>query len=680
MDKILIFAGTSDGRKLAGLLHSHQIPVHICVATEYGEKVMQSELKDCVTVGRLDAAQMVDLMKREWATKVVDATHPYAVAVSANIRSACREAGLPYLRLLRDEDEELAEEEDAVIVGSVEEAAEYLKGVPGRALIATGSKELAKFTVVPDYAERFTARVLSTPEVLEACRRIGFEGKNLIAMQGPFTEELNTAMLKQTHSEWLVTKDSGKEGGFPEKVRAAKNAGARLLLIQRPRETEGYTFRELVQELFPELVAESKNIDLIPVEPRKFTLLGIGMGAEEQLTLGGDRACREADVIIGARRMLQSLRRYEKPVHEEYRSAEIIHYIHRHPEYHNVVIALSGDVGFYSGARKLLDELPPDETELICGISSVVYFCSRLQMPWEDVKLVSVHGRYANLVGALQEHKKVFSLVGGAGAMNEVLKQLCLYGFGSIPVHTGENLSYPDERILEGTPETLKEETFGGLTVLIAENPDTDTHVITPGIPDEQFLRDKVPMTKEEVRSLSISKLQLTKDAVVWDIGAGTGSVSVECARLATEGHVYAVEQKEVAAELIEKNARKFGTPNLEVIRGLAPQALEDLPTPTHAFIGGSSGNLGEILDLLRSRNPEVRIVINCIAMETISAMTEYIGKKPFRESDIVQIAAAKSRTLGRYHMMTGMNPIIIASFRGEESRSEEESGSNPET
>ncbi len=670
MSCVLIFAGTSEGRTLAELMNRYGKSIHICVATEYGEKVLEDELADRVTVGRLDVLQMEELMEREGADQVVDATHPYAVVVSENIRHACEDKKIPYLRLLRKSEEDaIRDNKNVVVVGSVEEATEYLKGVSGKALLTTGSKELEKYTVVEHYAERFVARVLPSAEVLEACQKLGFEGKNVIAMQGPFSEEMNTAMLRQTGASFLVTKESGKAGGFPAKVRAAERAGAKLVLVRRPSEEQGLSLEETVARLCPEGLNEVREIQLIPTDPRKITLLGIGMGAEGQLTLDGARACREADVIIGAKRMLEALRGFEKPVYESYRSGEILKYIHEHPEYHRVVVALSGDVGFYSGAKKLLAGMEEDKVELLCGISSVEYFCSRLHTPWEDVTLVSAHGRRMNLAAAIRENPKVFALVGSSAGMRDICRELIDVGLGHVKLWVGQNLSYPEEKILEGSPEELLSADFAALCVVLAVNPQAADHVVTHGIPDEEFLREKVPMTKEEIRSISLSKLRLTRRSVLWDVGAGTGSVSVEAARQATEGMVYAVEKKTAAAELTRRNARKFGVTNLAVIEGTAPEALEDLPVPTHVFVGGSAGNLEGILEAACMKNPEVRIVVNTVTLETMAALTEYLRKHPPVHRDLVQVSCARAKEMGNSHLMTGMNPVLIASFdyRGEE-------------
>jgi precorrin-6Y C5,15-methyltransferase (decarboxylating) len=189
--------------------------------------------------------------------------------------------------------------------------------------------------------------------------------------------------------------------------------------------------------------------------------------------------------------------------------------------------------------------------------------------------------------------------------------------------------------------------------------------VITHGLPDESFIRDKVPMTKEEIRSISISKLKLTRDAVIYDIGAGTGSVSVEMALQCTDGTVYAIEKKPEAISLIEQNKRKFGADNLIAIEGAAPQAIEVLPAPTHAFIGGSSGNLKSIIKLLLDKNPGIRIVINAITLETISEALQCIKNMETAEAEVVQVSVSKAQSLGEYHMMLGQNPVYIISCTG---------------
>lgn len=250
--------------------------------------------------------------------------------------------------------------------------------------------------------------------------------------------------------------------------------------------------------------------------------------------------------------------------------------------------------------------------------------------------------------------------------MGNICSQLVDYQLGHVRVSVGTRLSYPDEEIITGTAEELAGKPIGGLCVILVENPEAGKKPVTHGIEDEEFIRAKVPMTKSEVRSISLSKLRLTRDSVLYDIGAGTGSISIEAALQAPEGFVYAIEKKEEACALIEENKRKFHTANIEVVSGLAPEALEDLPVPTHAFIGGSSGNMKEIIELLLKKNPHVRLVINTIALESVAETLDCMKTLPVKDVDIIHVSSARSRELGRYHMMTGMNPIYIVSCTGD--------------
>ena len=211
------------------------------------------------------------------------------------------------------------------------------------------------------------------------------------------------------------------------------------------------------------------------------------------------------------------------------------------------------------------------------------------------------------------------------------------------------------------------EKEFDNLCVVVVFNEEAKNAIITHGIPDDSFIRGKVPMTKEEIRSISLSKLRLCRDSVIYDVGAGTGSVSIEMARQAIDGVVYAIERNPDGLDLIRQNQRKLGIANIECIEGLAPMAMEDLPMPTHAFIGGSAGNMKEILQSLLNKNPNIRIVINAIALETIAETVEFIKELKVKDVDIVQVSVSKSKILGKYHMMMGENPIYIISFTGGE-------------
>ena len=676
MYKVLVFAGTTEGYEICRFLADHQVRTMGFAATEYGGKSLTENEYLTVQTGRLDETAMEQVFIQEKPEMVLDATHPYAAEVTLNIRTACEKTQTLYRRVLRESG---SREDKAVYVESVQAAAQYLDQTQGNVLLTTGSKELAGFTGMKNYQERLYARVLSLPNVMQACAELGFEGKHLIGMQGPFSRELNAAMLRQYRCKYLVTKDTGKAGGFQDKIDAALECDAVPVIIGRPLKEEGMSVKECKRFL-----TEYFSLTHQP----HITLLGIGMGSREMLTVQGKNSLDQADLLIGARRMVDSVRRPDQDVFIEYRSQEIKDYIDSHPEYDNIVIVLSGDVGFYSGAKKLLDVLQQNklsqnsfgsetagqsssvqntvkpEIQVQCGISSVVYFMSKIGLSWDDAKIVSTHGRRCNLISYIHNEKKVFAILGTSDGVAVLASKLVDYGMSDVLLYVGENLSYDNEKIFVKTAGELTEYTGNPLSVICAVNESAGKRLETHGIKDEEFIRGKAPMTKEEVRTVSLSKLRLTEDSVCYDVGAGTGSLSIEMALRAHQGKVWAIEKKEDAVELIRQNKVKFAADNLEIIEGLAPEALKDLPVPTHAFIGGSSGNLKEIVQILIEKNPQVRIVINCITLETVSEALETAKEFGFEENEIVQLSAARSKAIGRYHMMMGENPIYIITLQ----------------
>ena len=656
MYKAIVFAGTTEGYALCEFLAENRVSVYACAATEYGGSLLQENEFLHVSAGRLKTEDMEELFRKEKPEIVLDATHPYAAEVTKNIRTACESAGVLYQRILRPEGES-----EAIYVESTEEAAAFLSGTEGNIFLTTGSKELAKFTGIPDYKERLFARVLSIPSVIRSCAELGIEGKHLIGMQGPFSAEINEAMLRQFQCSYLVTKDTGLAGGFPEKMEACQRCGVTPVIIGRPLKEEGLSLQDarvFLSKMFGFTLSQ------------KISLVGIGMGAEKTLTLEGKKALNEAELLIGAKRMTEAVQKPGQMVLHEYRSEKIVEYIREHPKYRTVAIALSGDVGFYSGAKKLIDQLDGN-VEVICGISSVVYFMSKIGLSWDDAKIVSAHGRNCNLISLIRHNPKVFSILGTEDGVAVLASRLVYYGMGDVTLYVGENLSYENEKIFHDKAANLTEYRGDALSVVTACNEKATPMSAVHGISDGEFLRGKAPMTKEEVRTVSLSKLRLSEDSVCYDVGAGTGSVSVEMALRAWMGQVYAIEKKEDALALLKENKKKFAVDNLAIIPGVAPEAMTELPAPTHAFIGGSSGNMQDIINLLLEKNPKVRIVINCITLETVTEAMNAIRDFGLEDVDIVQLAAARSKSIGRYHMMMGENPIYIISCsgRGEEIR-----------
>jgi precorrin-6x reductase len=245
MKKLLIFGGTSEEHTLISALETAPVHITLSVASEYGAALLPKETpKLKIHTGRLDARQIADMIRSGGFAAVVDATHPYAVEVTRNIKNAAAETGTPYLRLLREK----SGLEDTFTIGSVKEAAEKLNEFSGNVLVTTGSKELAEFTSVTDYKNRLYPRVLPSVESIEACLSLGFPASHIIAMHGPFSAELNTALMRQFAIKAIVTKDGGAPGGFPEKLEAARELGASVIVIRRPEE-EGLTQADVIKEL-----------------------------------------------------------------------------------------------------------------------------------------------------------------------------------------------------------------------------------------------------------------------------------------------------------------------------------------------------------------------------------------------------------------------------------------------
>lgn len=666
MSEICVFAGTTEGRRLIEFLLGQPLRVYVCVATDYGEALIPRGENVEISAGRLDGEAMGRLFAERRFDAVIDATHPFATLASETIQASCREAGIEYLRLNRDGNRA---DSDAVYVDSIQAAAEWLSRHPGAALLATGSKELKPYTGVPDYQERFYPRVLPMKASLEACEAAGFAPAHIIAMQGPFTLDMNVATLKAIGAKYLVTKESGRSGGFDEKLEAARLAGAKCVVIGKPAQFDGMDYAQTARWL----------VDRYGLKPvREVAVVGIGMGSRDTLTFEADAALRACDCMIGARRMLEATADYGKPGFAEIAPGKIAACMEAHPEYRRFAIVMSGDSGFYSGTKKLLPLLEDDRVQIIPGLSSMQVLCARFRVSWDDARAISLHGREGSIVAELRRWGKVFALMDGSDAVKRICADLADAGMGDAVVRVGERLSYPDEKLTVDTAEALADYECAPLSAILVEHPAIQRRLAV-GLPDEAFERNlgsdggrAVPMTKSEVRAVSLSKLQLTEDAVVYDVGAGTGSVSVELALNCPQGRVYAIECREDAAELIEKNRRRYCIGNLDVIRGMAPEAMAELPAPTHAFIGGSSGNMAEIVACLLEKNPRVRIVVNAIALESVGEIAGIIAEYGFDDSEIVQMNLARSRNAGRYHLMTGLNPIYIAAMQRREGEHED--------
>ena len=670
MKEILIFAGTTEGRKLSESLAVSGINHTLCVATEYGEIVLKENPFMTVHCGRMDEEQIREFIQNGKFEAVVDATHPYANIVTSNIKSAMEEMNIPYLRLKRELNAS-QKEENVTYFETNEACAMELEGIQGNILLTIGSKELKKYCVSEDVKNRLFVRVLPGMESLSLCMEQGIKGKQIIAMQGPFTTEMNEAMIRQYGISCLITKQSGTSGGYYEKLEAAKKTGISVFVIGHPGEEAGYSFHEVCNEL--EKICQQK---IQKKNEMEITLAGIGMGNRESLTKEVCEKIEEADILLGAERMLKPYRaRIEKKPF--YLAKQILPYLQeiqkRYPmESLKVVILFSGDSGFYSGCQPLYHALQEEINagqlqagiRIMPGISSVAFLAACIGESYQDAAICSMHGKELyNLARRIKTERKTFMIMSGVKDVNKLGDALIKAGMTQCEIITGYQLSYAEHQIRKRTPKECLELKEEGLYTCFVKNPNAIHKNLTHGISDGEFIRDKVPMTKEEVREVSICKLKLYQGAVVFDIGSGTGSIAMEMAGLSPDIQVYAIEQKKEAVSLIQQNKEKFQFENVTVVEAKAPEGFQDLPGVTHAFIGGSGGNLKEILQALYEMNPNMRVVINAISMETICEIKEILTMYPIENEEMVQIQVSRAKEVGKYHLMQAENPVWICAF-----------------
>lgn len=394
----------------------------------------------------------------------------------------------------------------------------------------------------------------------------------------------------------------------------------------------------------------------------RVNIVGIGPGNPDLLTGEARQAIAASNILLGDKRMLSAFADSSKTVYDTIKTSAIAEVAAKaDPAKDVLAVLVSGDVGFFSLAKTISGKLPDCECVRYCGISSLVYFASKLQLSWDDAKIVSMHGRDQNLVAAVAQNKKVFSLTGGDHSPQALCKQLCEHGLGQVLVYVGENLSYPEEKITQGTAEEISALSFPSLSVMMLLNDEANCFEPTVhGLADDLFMRSKVPMTKQEVRSVSMSKLMPKATDVIYDIGAGTGSCSVELALIAKQGKVWAFERNPVAVELLGKNKELFGLTNLDVIAGEALENIKAMPAPDCVFVGGSGGDLCEMLDIIYAKNSKCRIVINAITVETLAQVAAYYKEHPDYSLEIVNVFVARSKKLGSYNLMMAQNPVYV--------------------
>ena len=713
--QIVIFAGTTEGRIAAEHFRDTDLFMNVYTATEYGAQLIPEAPNIVSHAGRMDAAAVKEMLKQIKPVLCVDATHPYAALITQTLRELCEEEQVPYLRIRRGFSTGGRDKADIRVVSDVWEAAAILSKEEGRILLTTGSKELEAFSEPESLRHRCIVRVLPSASVLEKCERLKFTPAQIIAMQGPFSEEMNEEFLRMKKVSFLVTKDSGEEGGCPEKLSAAGRAGVRVVMIGRPLEEDGLPYDEAISAIEHLTgVQQSKEAGLM-----KVSLIGMGPGNPRYLTEAAQKEILRADALIGSRRMLDTAEAVLKGrdadrANKDDRlftghpltvvsisAADTAAWLNAHPEIRRAALLYSGDISLCSGAAQIRPLLGDHmKVREIPGISSLSVFLAKCGCALEDTKIVSVHGKERDLIPLIRTERQLAVLLGSGNTLCETARELIKLQMNHIRITVGERLTDPNERFFRGCPSDYVNQTTDPLSLVLFENPDPEQAPESFGIPDEAFQRGDVPMTKKEIRVQVLSALGLRRDSVLWDIGAGTGSVSVEAALHCPYGDVYAVERRPEAAALIEENCRKFRCSNVHVIAGEAPAVLKKvlpseaaaegpktapdaeemtLPEPDAVFIGGSGGHLTEITETVFERNPAATVVITAVTDETAAEILHLVQRydgtevpcgasspdgaepqKKMRHAELTDLIAVRHTAAGEYHMRRAENPVMM--------------------
>ncbi|MBW4489121.1 MAG: precorrin-6y C5,15-methyltransferase (decarboxylating) subunit CbiE [Trichocoleus desertorum ATA4-8-CV12] len=345
-----------------------------------------------------------------------------------------------------------------------------------------------------------------------------------------------------------------------------------------------------------------------------------------------------------------------------------------------VVVLASGDPLFFGLGRLLLAELPAEQLTFHPHLSSVQLAFSRVKVPWQDARIISAHGRSLDeLTQAIQQGAAKIAVLTdnthSPAAIAHLLQNLDLPQ--RYQVWVGENLGSADDRVRAWSLEALQQEHFAPLNVVILLRSDSQTEPLDCktlpllGLPDAAFLsfsdRPNL-MTKREVRTLVLAELALQPKQVIWDIGAGTGSVSVEMARLVPDAHIYAIEKTAIGASLIQKNRDRFQLQNITAIHAAAPIALQTLPNPDRIFIGGSGGNLHSILDTCATRLTAGGVLV--LALATLEHLTQALTwleqqnalllQSQTWQHRLLQVQLSRSVPVGPLTRFAPLNPVTL--------------------
>jgi len=412
----------------------------------------------------------------------------------------------------------------------------------------------------------------------------------------------------------------------------------------------------------------------------KVHIIGIGADGAEGLSRQALDIIHQAGIIIGGRRLLEAFE--EEPGRKVLITAglhETAALIADAIETERVVVLASGDPGFYGIARFLVGELGKEKLEIIPGVSSMQLAFARIKESWDDAVLASVHGRsMGDIVGLVRSSRKVGIFTDDRNSPSAIARALLNGGVDGYRAFVCENLGHAEERVIETDLPRLASLKVSPLNILVLIRGEPRASEVAGGrhwalgIPDDEFLQRK-PLkgliTKAEVRVVSLSRMALRDDSVVWDIGAGSGSISVEAALIARDGSVFAVERRSADASLVRRNLERFGARNACVVEGLAPEALISLPDPDAVFIGGNGGRLAGILDTVERRLRAGGVVVaNFATVSNLESAVQGLTERGF-EVDVTMVNIARSKGVAGLLRFQALDPVfVVRAVRGQHS------------
>ena len=402
----------------------------------------------------------------------------------------------------------------------------------------------------------------------------------------------------------------------------------------------------------------------------KVYVIGVAPDGVSSLLPEARRLVNRAEIVLGGKRLLDMLSSLTgEKITIKNNLAEVTDLIKRNLGRKRMVVLASGDPNFYGIASYLTAKLGKDIVEIIPNVSAMQVAFAHIKESWEDAVFASVHSRpIEDIVETVRLNHKIGIFTDDEHTPATIARVLLEHGVDGYQAYVCQNLGRKDEKVIETDLYGLRQTECSPLNILILlrvqqKKPAGALCPWSLGIPDEEFHQRRPKqglITKQEVRAVSLAKMRLTDESVLWDIGAGSGAVSIEASFLVRKGRIYAIEKNNTDAAIIKKNLQKFHVPNVEVVHTFAPDGLDKLPEPTAAFIGGSGGRMEEILDLIcRRLKPGGRIVINIVALENLSAAVDALKARGF-VADVTLVNVARSTSVIELTRFEALNPVFV--------------------